>query len=47
MYYWSVSGTLAAQPGQSLLRLIIISLGNVVGGVSFPLCEKLYAKLTA
>jgi hypothetical protein len=47
MYYWAVSGTLAAQPAQSLLRLVIVSLGNVVGGVSFPLCEKLYQKLTA
>jgi formate/nitrite transporter FocA (FNT family) len=47
MYYWAVSGTLAAQPGASLLRLVVISLGNVVGGVTFPLCEKLYAKLTA
>lgn len=47
MYYWSVSGTLFSQPGQSLLRLVVISLGNVVGGVSFPLVEKLYKKLTA
>ena len=47
MYYWSVSGVLAANPGQSLLRIVIITLGNVVGGVSFPLVEKLYKKLTA
>jgi formate/nitrite transporter FocA (FNT family) len=47
MYYWAVSGTLAAQPAQSLMRIVVISLGNVVGGVSFPLCEKLYQKLTA
>lgn len=47
MYYWSVSGTLFSQPGQTLLRLVVISLGNVVGGVSFPLVEKLYKKLTA
>ncbi len=31
MYYWSVSGVLYAQPGESVLRLLIISLGNVVG----------------
>ena len=33
MYYWSVSGVLYGQPGESLLRLVVISLGNVVGGV--------------
>ena len=47
MYYWAVSGTLYSQFGQSILRIIIISLGNVVGGVTFPLVEKAYAKLTA
>ena len=47
MYYWSVSGILLEQPGQSLLRIIIVSLGNVVGGVCLPLAEKAYAKLTA
>jgi len=41
MYYWAVSGMLKAQPGQSLLRLLVISLGNMVGGVFFPLLEKL------
>ena len=47
MYYWSVSGVLFSQPGQSLLRLVIISLGNAVGGVCFPLAERAYKKLTA
>lgn len=47
MFYWAVSGTLFAAPGKSLLCLIVISLGNVVGGVLFPLAEKLYGKLTA
>ncbi len=47
MYYWSVSGTLLAQPGQSLLCLLVISLGNAVGGVTLPLAERLYRKLTA
>lgn len=47
MYYWCVSGTILSAPAQSLLRLIIISLGNVVGGILFPLSEKLYQKLTA
>ena len=47
MYYWSVSGVLVANPGPSLLRLVIISLGNVCGGVFFPLVEKAHAKLSA
>ena len=46
MYYWSVSGVLFSAPGQSLLRILVISLGNVVGGVCFPLVEKAYRKLT-
>ena len=46
MYYWSVSGVLFSVPGQSLLRILVISLGNVVGGVCFPLVEKAYKKLT-
>lgn len=46
MFYWAVSGTLFARPGVSLLCLIIISLGNVVGGVCFPLVEKLQQHLT-
>ena len=45
MYYWAVSGILFTQPGRSLLCLLVISLGNVVGGVFFPLVEKLYARL--
>ena len=44
-YYWSISGILFRQPGQSLLRLLVISLGNVCGGVFFPLMEKLIKKL--
>lgn len=47
MYYWAVSGELLAAPGKSLLYLVVISLGNVVGGVLFPLMEKLYGKLSA
>lgn len=45
MYYWSISGVLYDQPGESLLRILIISLGNMVGGVFFPLLEKWQAKL--
>ena len=47
MYYWSVSGVLFDQPGMSLLRILVISLGNVAGGVCFPLVEKAYGRLTA
>ena len=47
MYYWAVSGTLLSLPGKSFLYLIVISLGNIVGGVLFPLAEKLYARLNA
>ena len=46
MYYWSVSGVLFSAPAQSLLRIAVISLGNVVGGVCFPLVEKAYRKLS-
>lgn len=45
MYYWCVSGVFYQVPGESLLRLGIISLGNVVGGVFLPLMEKLKARL--
>lgn len=46
MYYWAVSGILTEQPAESLLRLAVVSLGNVVGGIAFPLCEKLYRRLS-
>lgn len=45
MFYWSLSGTLYAAPADSLLRLLVISLGNIVGGVFLPVCEKLGRKL--
>ena len=35
MYYWAVSGVLLDLPAESFLRLVIISLGNVVGGALF------------
>ena len=40
MYYWSVSGVLYDAPGESLLRLLVVSLGNIVGGLFFPTVEK-------
>lgn len=41
MYYWAVSGILFAKPLESLICLIIITLGNGVGGVLMPLLEKI------
>lgn len=46
MYYWAVSRVLVEQPLESLLYLVVISLGNVCGGVIFPLVEKAHGKLT-
>ncbi len=40
MYYWSISGILYQNFGQSILRIVVISLGNMVGGLFFPLVEK-------
>lgn len=47
MYYWSVSGVLYEQTGESLLRIVVVSLGNVVGGLFLPLVEKWKAYLDA
>ena len=46
MYYWCVSGVLYSNFTQSILCLIVISLGNAVGGVFIPLAEKLCKKIT-
>lgn len=45
MYYWSVSGVLYDAPGESFLRILIVSLGNLVGGTFLPLLEKAKARL--
>ncbi len=47
MYYWAISGILYDAPGETLLRLFIITLGNAVGGVFFPVFEKAKARLDA
>lgn len=47
MYYWCVSGVLYEQPGESLLRIVVVTLGNVVGGLFFPLVEKWKARVEA
>ena len=41
MYYWAMSGILYTNFCESLLRIIIISLGNIVGGVFFCYLESL------
>lgn len=45
MYYWAVSGVLSANFGLSILKILIISLGNVLGGITIPLLEKAKKKL--
>ncbi|MCE5195925.1 MAG: formate/nitrite transporter family protein [Negativicutes bacterium] len=45
MYYMAVSKTLYTQPAEAFLRLFVITLGNLVGGVFLPLMEKLREKL--
>ena len=47
MYYWCVSGELYQNPGQSLIFILIATLGNAVGGLLFPLLEKAKARLEA
>ncbi len=47
MFYWAVSGTLISDPFSSLLRILTVTAGNIVGAVSFPLAEKLHDKLEA
>ncbi len=42
---FTVSGVLYEQPGESFLRLAVITLGNLVGGVSFSVLEKDKANL--
>ena len=45
MYYFAVSGVLTDAPVESFLRLGVISLGNLVGGIFFPGIELLNKKL--
>jgi len=40
MYYWAVSGRLYSNFGKSILCLLVITLGNSVGGFFFPVVEK-------
>ena len=45
MYYFAVSGTMVTQAGPVFLRLLVITLGNLVGGIFFPGLELLNKKL--
>ena len=40
MYYWWVSGCMLAEPGTAFICLLYISLGNILGGVLFPVLER-------
>ena len=40
MYYWCISGRLYSNFGKSILCLLVITLGNSVGGFFFPVVEK-------
>ena len=40
MYYWCISGKLYTEFGKSILCLLVITLGNSVGGFFFPVVEK-------
>ena len=47
MYYWCISGEIYRTPGESLLRILTVTLGNSVGGLFLPLTEHLKARLDA
>ena len=40
MYYWCMSGRLYTNFGKSILCILVITLGNSVGGFLFPMLEK-------
>ena len=40
MYYWCMSGRLYTNFGKSILCILVITLGNSVGGFFFPAIEK-------
>lgn len=40
MYYWWVSGVMMTDPVNSLICIAVITLGNLLGGVMFPVVEK-------
>lgn len=40
MYFWCASGQILDIPGDSIIRLLLATLGNAVGGILFPLLER-------
>ena len=46
MYYWCISGRLYSNFGKSILCLLVITLGNSVGGFFFPVVEKYIGNYT-
>ncbi|MEG2000509.1 MAG: formate/nitrite transporter family protein [Evtepia sp.] len=44
MYYWLVSGTFYSDPLASCLRLLVISAGNILGGILIPVLETVREK---
>ncbi len=40
MYYWCMSGRIYTNFGKSILCILVITLGNSVGGFFFPVVEK-------
>lgn len=45
MFYFGVSGMLFKKFGTSILCLLVITLGNIVGGLLYPGLEKIHSKL--
>lgn len=45
MFFWSLSGVLYEKPVDSFGRILVVTLGNVVGGAFLPVCEKLGKRL--
>lgn len=45
MYYWCISGVIYTNPAESLLRLLVVSAGNLCGGFMLPQIEKLKLRL--
>ena len=46
MYYWCMSGRLYTNFGKSILCILVITLGNSVGGFFFPVIEKYIGNYT-
>ncbi len=45
MYFWCASGFILDAPADAIIRLLLATLGNAVGGVFFPLLERARERL--